>query len=795
MSQALPEHRVALAGGWTVWSWVWVRGAGFPADLTLRLATEKSAAIAARLAEVEAADASEPPEEASAVAARPSAAWRERAQLRGALGAELTAETAAAIAHVQDLMRSGPMREALVWQNRRLVRGTVDAFVRRPADADDSKMRDDGQVLATYVQRYCVRNDSLGFFGPVGWARWSDAAEAVVARPAEELVAERTVSFEHWAVDALAERLAAEPSLRVHLAPRRTPSVRLDGPVLRYGIGRSAELPAVFVRAMDACDGEASAAVVARRVLCDPLASLSGVAEVLDVIEELAAVHLVTWTLELPTGQPHPEKTLRALLKSVRAPAARGPALAALEQLEAARAGVSRAAGNADLLESAMDRLDATFTELTGAESTRRAGRSGAGSGIVYEDCRRAGEIELGSSLRDRVAGPLSLVLESARWYTYEIGRRYRALFRDVYAELRAKQRETRIELTRFKDRVDPHLAASGGAVPAIVREVSAELCARWMRILAPGGERIVRRSCAELRPPVADAFRAPNPGWPNARYHSPDLLIAACGLEALARGDYQVVVGEIHTAINALLTHVALEQHPRREDLVIARELDVPEPGIAPVEAAEHAGRADSCPVARHDFHLEIGAARSWRPRHQVLAIADLFLEQDGDRLLVSSIDGRHEFDVVAFFEHDLTRASSGRFRLVEDAASTPRVVIDDVVVAREQWRFEPGALDFAGRAAPLDRLVGAQAWRQRHGLPRWVFVTVPHEPEPLYVDLSSSLYIDILARWACQAEAVQVTEMLPDHGQTWLTDAAGRRYTSELRIAAVDPEPWRPE
>ncbi len=802
MSQATPEHRVPLAEGWTVWSWVWVRGAGFPAELALRFASEKSAAVAARLAEVEAieearraADASGLPEETSAAAARLSAASCERDELRRELGAELSAETTAAMAQMQELLRSGPMREALVWQNRRLVRGTVDAFLRRPPDHDDSRMHEYGRLLATYVQSYCVRNDTMGFTGPVGWARWSDAAEAVVARPADELVAERKVFFEHWAVDALAERLAADPSLRVHLAPRRTPSVRLDGPVLRYGIGRSAELPAVFVRVMDACDGEASAAVVARRVLCDPFASLSGVAEVMDVIEELAAVHLLTWTLELPTGQPYPEKTLRTLLKSVRAPAARGPALAALEQLEAARDGVSRAAGNADLLESAMDRLDATFTELTGNEPTRRAGQSHAGRGIVYEDCRRAGEIELGTSLRERVAGPLSLVLQSARWYTYEIGRRYRALFRGVYAELRAQQGETRIDLTRFKDRVDPHLAASAGAVPAIVREVAAELCERWTRILAPGDERVVRRGCGELRAAVADAFRAPHPGWPNARYHSPDLLIAADGLEALARGDYQVVVGEIHTAINTLLTHVALEQHPRREDLVLARELDGPEPGIARVEAVEHASRADNCPVARHDFHLEIGATRSWRPRHQVLAIADLFLVQKGDRLLVSSIDGRHEFDVVAFFEQDLTFASSGRFRLVSGGAHTPRMVIDDLVVAREQWRFEPGALEFAGRATPLDRLVGAQAWRQRHGLPRWVFVTVPHEPTPLYVDLCSSLYVEILACWARQAEAVHVSEMLPDHGQTWLTDADGRRYTSELRIAAVDPEPWRPE
>jgi hypothetical protein len=834
MSVDALQHRVPLTDGWTVWSWVWVRGAGFPAELALRLATEKSAAIAARLAEVEAAeeearraavaaceaaltgargaesgalaralkqlragrevDARGLPEEASSAAARLAEQSRLRAELRGELGTELTAESTAAMAHMQELVRRGPMREALVWQNRRLVRGTVDAFLRRPPERDDSKMREYGRVLATYVQRYCVRNDTIGFFGPVGWARFTDAGDAVVARPAEELVAERKVFFEHWAVDALAGRLAADPSLRVHLAPRRTPSVRLDGPVLRYGIGRSAELPAVFVRVMDACDGEASAAVVAARVLCEPIDSLSGVAEVMDVIEELAAVQLVTWTLELPTGQPYPERTLRGLLKRVRAPAARGPAMAALEQLEGARDAVARAAGDASRLEGAMDSLDATFTELTGAEPTRRAGQSHAGRGIVYEDCRRAGEIELGAPLRARLAGPLSLVLASARWFTYEIGRRYRALFGQVHAELSAELGHSRIELTRFKDRIDPHLAASGGEVPAIVRDVAAELCARWMGILAPGDRREVRRTCAELRGPVAEAFRAPHPGWPNARYHSPDLLIAADGLDGLARGDYQIVVGEIHTGINTLLTQVALEQHPARDDLVRARELDGPEPGIAPVEAAEHASRADNCPVARHDFHLEIGATRSWRPRDQVLAIADLFTAQEGGRLVVSSFDGRHEFDVVAFFEQDLTFACNKQFRLVAGGAHTPRVVIDDLVVAREQWRFEPDALEFARRATPLDRLIGAQAWRQRHGLPRWVFVTVPHEPKPLYVDLSSSIYVEILARWARQAASVGVSEMLPEHGQTWLSDAAGRRYTSELRIAAVDPEPWRP-
>jgi hypothetical protein len=37
-----------------------------------------------------------------------------------------------------------------------------------------------------------------------------------------------------------------------------------------------------------------------------------------------------------------------------------------------------------------------------------------------------------------------------------------------------------------------------------------------------------------------------------------------------------------------------------------------------------------------------------------------------------------------------------------------------------------------------------------------------------------------------------VDLTEMLPDPTQAWLPDASGQRYTSELRIVAVDSTPF---
>jgi hypothetical protein len=78
---------------------------------------------------------------------------------------------------------------------------------------------------------------------------------------------------------------------------------------------------------------------------------------------------------------------------------------------------------------------------------------------------------------------------------------------------------------------------------------------------------------------------------------------------------------------------------------------------------------------------------------------------------------------------------------------------------------------------------------------MPRYLFVRTPNEKKPYYVDLDSPVYTEIFAkavRIAQEAgiedEFVIVTEMLPDPEHTWFFDADGNRYTSELRIVAVD-------
>ena len=77
----------------------------------------------------------------------------------------------------------------------------------------------------------------------------------------------------------------------------------------------------------------------------------------------------------------------------------------------------------------------------------------------------------------------------------------------------------------------------------------------------------------------------------------------------------------------------------------------------------------------------------------------------------------------------------------------------------------------------------------------PRFIFLRVPHETKPYFIDLESPVYVEILARLVRQARVVKISEMLPAIDETWLADAEGRTYTAELRMAIVDPVAWRPD
>ncbi|MDB4961938.1 MAG: hypothetical protein JWP01_1937 [Myxococcales bacterium] len=704
-------------------------------------------------------------------------------------------ENERAVRELQAIGAEPAFREAITWQNRHALHTGVDVLVRQAPSISNAKSRERERLVVSHLQRYCVKNDSISFFGPFGWAAIDDGTPAIVVRPGPQLVDARTVYFEHWAIDALASSLAADPALRRHLPPRRHPTMWLEGNVLHFPLDRQSELPDEFARVLAACDGTKSAHAIALEILQDASLGLSMEEEVYDLLGEMAEKRMVIWTLEIPTHVDHPDRILAMLLETVDPPDAAAPGIAALAALYAARDAVAKAAGDAAALDAALAHLDELFTKHTGAAASRRAGTMYAGRTLVYEDCRRDLDMRLGPAVIDRLASPLSLLLQSARWYTFEVAKRYRAALLAIHRELAAERNSPTVDFQLFWHRANELFSGDARKAPPLVAEVSAELQRRWGDVLGLDETTWQQARCeigAAQLARAAELFAAPHPGWPSARHHSPDLMIAARSVEAIARGEFVAVAGELHVGLATVSTPVTSRQHRDPASIVRALEADRPEPIVEAVTAKALATRADWYSLHSHDLDLELGTTRSWRPRERVLGVGELVVEAANDALVIRTRDGSRTLSLERLLDSYLTAEASLHFKVTPRSAHTPRITADGLVLSRETWRFESSQLGFAQVEGAVERMLAVRRWARSLGLPRFSFYSLPEETKPCYLDLDSPHFVELFTHMVRKATTLTVSEMLPALDELWLTDQDDHRYTSELRFVAVDPVPW---
>src|SRR5262249_53092602 len=149
-------------------------------------------------------------------------------------------------------------------------------LVRRGLEPErrNTQTRQHEALVASYLQRYCAKNDTIGFFGPVGWSSIDDEPGIRVTHPVQgRPLAARVTYLEGWAVRAVMERHAA--ALRPWLVPRGRPFVGLDGTRLRLPLAPPVPLSPAEAAVLQACDGVRDAQAVAAALLDAPSAGLT----------------------------------------------------------------------------------------------------------------------------------------------------------------------------------------------------------------------------------------------------------------------------------------------------------------------------------------------------------------------------------------------------------------------------------------------------------------------------------------------------------------------------------------
>lgn len=673
-------------------------------------------------------------------------------------------------------------REAITWQNHPLLKTCVAPLLRNP-DARSSKHRQHEDLIASYLHRYCLKNETIGFFGPVGWAQLSERGPALEAEPGAGLLRKRQVYFEQWAVDALARRFSEDPALAKWRTPRPSPVARLHGTTARMPFRKPVELTLEELHVLAACDGVRSVHQLHERLFLAP-----GRQD--EILRKLARQHLVSLDFELPLDL-HPERRLKEQLLRIGDPVLRSNALARLAKLVAARDAVAAAAGDPDRLLSELIRLDADFAALTGSSPSRSAGQMYTGRTLIYEDCQRDVVVRIGPRVLEALGPALTLVLTSARWLTWQVGQYCRTAFLELFDRLaRGSPFVGFVEFYNY--------ALNRLSKDTALMEFAKELQRRWTKVLSlPQGARSVRYASADLTASVAEAFAAPGPGWPGACYHSPDLMIAGPSIAAINAGEFHFVLGELHAGANTLRGRFLVEQHPRADEILQGVEADLRDIRLAPITPKRYQTRATRIyPTLKSDRQYFAATTLDSIPHHgaKTLNGASLAVRKADGELIITCREHGLEFDLMQSFAAIFARIVIDGFAITERVGHTPRIAIDDFVVARETWNFAPAEIAFAKVARRDERFLAARRWAAVHRMPRWLFVRIPGEAKPLYLDFDSPITIDQIARKIRNQPAfpagghIALIEMLPPHGEHWLPDADGRLYSCELRMVAVD-------
>jgi hypothetical protein len=674
---------------------------------------------------------------------------------------------------LREFAASERFREAVTWQNPQVLSRALNELAPNPS----SRGTKNYHLVVSYLTRYCAKNDTIGFFGPTGWLTLDPAGESY-CRPGASLVDERTVYFEYWCLDSIAEQASRIDEIRPHISVRRNPLMRLEGDAVVTSSGALVKLPAPLALLMGLCDGR-----LAKDAIEEAKEELQEFDEesLYEMLETLDEKGLVFWRIALPHGTESLEENLAEQLRAVpgeQAEELRGQ----LRDLVACRDRIAAAAGNPELLLREQQALASVFESVTGLESHRKGGQVYAGRGLCYEDTRRNIEVQLAKPFCDSIGPALDLVLSSARWFCAEVTQKYEDALMASFHEL-ASQSDSRVELVTMME------AATAIANGSMVGEVRTELHRKWKAILElQDTEAPIQRKSTELVSLVQDAFATDRVGWPESRMQAPDVMVAARDFDEVARGEGLAVLGEVHVGRNTLFAPSHYWQSPHRSELIAGMREDLQIPLLDFVVPPALANRASiHSPIADH-YEVEMGPTPSRRGHERRLSTSSLCVWLEGERLRVGKRDGGESFDILVLFQSYIRAAAVSEFSLLAKNGHVPRIQIDNLVISRAMWSVDPKAISFATIARGPEQFLAARAWARELRMPDRVFVKTAEEAKPVYVDLASPISVETVAKLLRKASKATFSEMLPTPEQCWLKDREGNRYTSELRLIAVD-------
>lgn len=645
----------------------------------------------------------------------------------------------------------------------------------------NARARENDRHLLLYLQRLATKNDTFSRFGPSAWGRIDHAGEPASLLKNDALVDARESFLERWTAHNLARAINQDPDARVELRPRLHPNGRVEGNLfLDCTTEIQTPLSQKMLSVLSQCDGETPAFQIGDLVS----------------LEELASQKIILWELEVPALEAKAFEILAHEIERWRDDSAKAkwlPRAREIAQLPAQFTAQTAIEPRLETMSQARQLLEAL-----GAGETKSGGRAlYSASNPIAEECARTCEFRINEKLADEVA------LQAAPWFD---------LWQHTYCFVASRVAESLRHLLRSAPLTHgaislPAFAAhcAQNKLPLTGPGLVAPAHLAFQEIKAAFRETMIARSylpaceftaahCRQLR----DKFPCPSFSaytWPSA-----DLQIGAKSFEALAWGNYQWIISELHPPV-ALLHHALYWSCPDKPALSAALTSTCDQMpnfhfGFTAADFTSHTTVRffEALPELTYFVAPQRGNPK-WKTVRP--AEAEVFVDDATGDVGVRKI-GSHEY-LGSFARNWIIPLGFHPFHFGM-APHSPRLMCGNVVVQRRAWtvleeELRPGNFNGISR----DLVLAIEELRAARDLPRYVYIRPTEQAlrrsgaegrdkdtKPIFIDLESYLFLEIFHRWLKKAGEIEVTEMLPDPDHLCWHEADGRR-TFELRTLVV--------
>ncbi|MFD7614035.1 lantibiotic dehydratase [Streptomyces sp. NPDC059828] len=604
-----------------------------------------------------------------------------------------------------------------------------------------SRWRRVRRQMYTYVQRFCAKNETVSFFGPMAYGTVDDG-DGDGAALRDDVPRVRRVFFSHWAARALATAIARDPGILPHLTFHSTGRAEAaDKPLLSLvSAGGTSFRDLVRTAGQPARD-------VARALM------------------RLVAEEAVTIGLGGGDYDLEPLTTLWEQVSALPPSPAR--------ELWRDRIG-ELASLIAELAQQPLDGKAATvatlehrFTEFTGKPARRGAGAAYADRAVFFEECASPFALTLGAGLVRRWEEQLAPVMEVCAAHGWAARSAAADAVRDAFAdgpdgpavELDLLTYATRAAASR-SDSTSTFQAAHAPSYPGADWRAEVERLAGEAKAL--NGDRY---AVIDLCPATPDATGLDGAPLVLSRAHH-HLLVRSW-------------LGTMHPD-PARLGADAAAWTSEQGGTVVGLDFGRRNKGYYRFPGREVAMR----PLTWTD-HGE----------PDLLKPEDLTVRIGPDDVALHDPEGRQVSAYVPLsdFVKYAPIAALSHPQVLHPTFSTegaqPEVALGSVVLQRSRWQVPAAAL---AAPEPYARFLALRRLARDTGN-RFVFCRSAHERKPYLIDLASPLAADLVSHVARGAEQLGVERMAPGPGELWLRDAEGQRYTSELRMQIIGRDSGR--